>query len=131
MTQVALTRSYCRGDGNDGLDELDLASLTIRLEDNCSPREGPVTLDQQPLCNLKSLLETPDRDTLKSYERLCEASNTDNEGNEELGKKRKQRNGKTRKKQSRRLSIDKLVLACERTVELNLPSDNGVYSSSL
>ena len=113
------------------MDELDLASLTIGHEDNCSPREGPVTLDQRPLCKLKSLLETPDRDTLKPYERLCEASNTDNEGNEVLGKKRRQRNGKTRKKQPRRLSVDKLVLACERTAELNLPSGNGVYSSSL
>lgn len=117
-------------DGNDGLDELNLASLTIGLEDSCSPRERPVTLDQRPSCNLKSLLETPDRDTLKSYERLCEASNTDNEGNEELGKKRRQRNGKTRKKQPRRLSVDKLVLACERTAELNLPSHNEVRELS-
>ena len=116
---------------DDELDELDLAVLNIGLEDNSVLLERSATQDLQFSCNLKPLLETPERNPLESYQRLCETDDTSKDGNKELGKKNRRRRGKSGKKQPRRLPVDELVLAYERVAELNPPNDSGNYSGNL
>jgi hypothetical protein len=112
----------------DELDQLDLAVLNIGLDDDDDDDvelDNPVKRDRLLSHRTDCPLETPKQDPLDKYQGLRDQDKSISQAPEDLGKKKRARNTKTKRNQPRRLPVDELVLTAERVAELAPPEDSG------
>lgn len=115
---------------HDELGQLDLAILNIGLDDDDDDDvelDNPVKRDQLLPRRMGCTCETPQQDPLDKYQGLRDQDKSISQAPDDLGKKKKARNTKTKRNQSRRLPVDELVLTAERVAELAPPEDSGEF----
>jgi hypothetical protein len=118
-----------RSEEHDELDQLDLAVLNIGLDDDDEDvkLDNPTERDQLLTRRIEYPFETPQQDPLDQYQGLRDQDKSISQAPEDLGKKKRARNTKTKRKQPRRLPVDELVLTSERVAELAPPEDSGEF----
>jgi hypothetical protein len=116
-----------RSEEHDELDHLDLAVLNIGLDDDDDDVEldNPVKRDQLLPRPMECPFETPQQDLLDKCQGLRDQDKSISQAPEDLGKKKKAWNTKTKRKLPRRLPVDELVLTAEKVAELAPPEDSG------